>query len=307
MEPTAMIPVQRISHATFETPDLPRLLDYYTHVVGLTPVESTGKRAVLKTRLGEEAIVLEHGTAARCAALAFQVSPNFDLRDAEQQLARHAIKSERRSNVTPAVSTIAAFADPNGTRIELYSDCKADNEPGRIDGVAPMKLGHVAHLVADAKKISEFYIGTLGFRVSDWIEDFFVFMRCGPDHHTVNFRTGPKIYMHHIAFELQDWAHVHVACEALGRHKRPILWGPMRHVVGHNIALYHRDPDDHIVEFFTEIDRMQSEELGYFEPRPWHEDRPQRPKIWEREGSRQVWGVPPAPDYLRSRPPGQGG
>jgi catechol-2,3-dioxygenase len=302
-----MIPVQRISHATFETPDLPRLLDYYTHVVGLTPAESGKDHAVLKTRLGEEAIVLEQGQTARCAALAFQVSPDFDLRDADSELAGHAIKSERRSDVTPAVGSMAAFLDPNGTRIELYCDCKPDTAPGRIEGAAPMKLGHVAHLVADAKNISDFYVGTLGFRVSDWIGDFFAFLRCGPDHHTVNFRTGPKTYMHHIAFELADWAHVHVACEALGRHKRPILWGPMRHVVGHNIALYHRDPDDHIVEFFTELDQMKSEELGYFEPRPWHEDRPQRPKVWDRESSRQVWGVPPAPDYLRSRPPGQGG
>ncbi|MEA3067083.1 MAG: hypothetical protein QOK41_490 [Sphingomonadales bacterium] len=38
-------------------------------------------------------------------------------------------------------------------------------------------------------------------------------------------------------------------------------------------------------------------------PRPWHEDRPQRPKIWKREDGAMVWGVPPAPDYLRSRPP----
>jgi hypothetical protein len=25
---------------------------------------------------------------------------------------------------------------------------------------------------------------------------------------------------------------------------------------------------------------MHDEELGYFEPRPWHQDRPQRPKVW---------------------------
>jgi hypothetical protein len=111
--------------------------------------------------------------------------------------------------------------------------------------------------------------------------------------------------MHHIAFELKDWAHIGAACETLGRHKRPILWGPLRHGIGHNISIYHRDPDDHIIEFFAELDQMKSEELGYFEPRPWHEDHPQRPKVWKRDAGAMVWGVPPAPDYLRSRPAGQ--
>jgi hypothetical protein len=41
----------------------------------------------------------------------------------------------------------------------------------------------------------------------------------------------------------------------------------------------------------------------YETPRPWHEDRPQRPQVWKREDGTMVWGVPPAPDYLRSHPP----
>ena len=31
------------------------------------------------------------------------------------------------------------------------------------------------------------------------------------------------------------------------------------------------------VEFFCEMDQMKDEKLGYFDPRPWHQDRPQRP------------------------------
>ncbi len=56
------------------------------------------------------------------------------------------------------------------------------------------------------------------------------------------------------------------------------MWGPIRHVVGHNIAAYHRNADDIRVELFCELDMMLDETLGYFEPRPWHEDRPQCPK-----------------------------
>ncbi len=76
----------------------------------------------------------------------------------------------------------------------------------------------------------------------------------------------------------------------------------LRHGIGYNLAIYHRDPDDHIVEFYAELDWMKSEELGYFDPRPWREDHPQRPKVWKRDGA-MVWGMPPAPNYLRSRSP----
>jgi catechol-2,3-dioxygenase len=165
-----------------------------------------------------------------------------------------------------------------------------------------MKLGHLAHVVPDAKAVTDFYVENLGFRVSDWMENFFSFLRCGPDHHTVIF--PDKNFMHHIAFELKDWTHLGLACETLGQHKRPILWGPLRHGIGHKLAIYHRDPDDHIVEFYAELEPMKSEELGYFEPRTWREDRPQRPQVWKREdGGAVAWGAPPVHYYLRGRQP----
>jgi catechol 2,3-dioxygenase-like lactoylglutathione lyase family enzyme len=298
-----MIPVKRIAHATYETPDLARLVDYYTQVVGFHPADRTADRAILVTPLGEEALVLERGTSARCIRLAFQVSPDFDLRDVGKQLAPKGIGAQTRKDVTPAIAQAAVFEDPKGTQIELFASCKPPAGPIETEGVAPMKLGHLAYIVPDAQATTDFYVDNLGFRVSDWMENFFSFLRCGPDHHTVNFRTGDKTFMHHIAFELKDWAHMGLACETLGRHKRPIVWGPLRHGIGHNIAIYHRDPDDHIIEFYTEMDQMKHEELGYFDPRPWHEDHPQRPKVWNRDAGAMIWGVPPAPDFLRSRPP----
>jgi hypothetical protein len=107
--------------------------------------------------------------------------------------------------------------------------------------------------------------------------------------------------MHHIGYELEDWAHMQRACDTLARHKRPIVWGPGRHGVGHNVFVYHRDPDDHIIEFFAEMDQMKDEELGAFEPRPWHQDNPQRPKVWERKASAMTWGPPPTADFLRNQ------
>jgi catechol-2,3-dioxygenase len=294
-----MIQVRRLGHATFETPDVQRQADYYAEVIGLQ-VERDGNRAILSTALGEEAVILQPGSAARLTNIALQVGPDVDLNDVGSALHAHGVKLERRSNVSPSLATAMVFADPNGTQVELYREAKLiDSRP--VGGVAPLKLGHIACLGPNAKAISDFYIKALGFRVSDWIEDYFAFLRCGPDHHTLNFITGNGNFMHHFAFQLNDWGHMQKACDLLAQHKRTLIWGPGRHGVGHNVFVYHRDPDDHIIELFAEMDQMNDESLGYFEPRPWHHDRPQRPKVWERKYAAMTWGPPPTADFLRNQ------
>src|SRR5215203_2675947 len=87
-------------------------------------------------------------------------------------------------------------------------------------------------------------------------------MRCGPDHHTVNFVRSQRTQMHHIAFELKDWAQIQSACDFLGSKNIQLAWGPGRHGPGHNIYTYHRNPDDQIIELFTELDKMLDEDLA---------------------------------------------
>ena len=294
-----MIDVKAIGHATFETPDIARMVDYYTHVLGLHPEYRDANRAVFVTEIGRETLVLEKGEAARCTRIALQAAPGTDLGAVARDLSeRENIRAERRSGITPGITDALVFKDPIGTDVELFTAWKG-GERRQTGGISPLKLGHIAFTCPDVKLQCAFYERVLGFRVSDWMEDFFVFMRCGPDHHTCNFIDGPDGAMHHMAFELKDWAHVLSACDLLAHHRRPIIWGPGRHEVGHNIFIYHRDPDDHIIELFTEIDLMKDESLGYFEPRPWHRDRPQRPKVWGREEAAPQWGLPPSADFRR--------
>jgi catechol 2,3-dioxygenase-like lactoylglutathione lyase family enzyme len=196
------------------------------------------------------------------------------------------------------------LTDPHGTEIELIAGWTPSPLPEPVGGIAASKLGHVALVTLDPKAAATFYGSVLGFRVSDWIEDSFVFMRCGADHHSMNFARGTAQRLHHIAFELRDASHMHRACDLLGKKRMPILWGPVRHGPGHNVAIYHRNPDGHLVELFFDLDRMTDEALGYFEPRPWHRDRPQRPKVWVGL-PRDIWGLPPSAElaeFERKKP-----
>jgi catechol-2,3-dioxygenase len=286
---------------TFETSDLEHQIAHYTQVVGLAVATQDKQRAILATYLGDEVVVLERGAVQRCTALSLHVDSATDLAAASLALSERGIKSERRRDVTPNMHDALAFEDPNGTRVELFSETELLPRTEARNATAPIKLGHIAFMVRDAKQMVDFYTSVLGFRVSDWAGDFFAFLRCGPDHHTVNFLRGDEQRMHHFAFELKDWAHVQKACDHLGEKDVQIVWGPGRHGIGHNIFMYHFDPDHRVVEFYTELDQMKDEAAGYFEPRPWHKDHPQRPKVWtDFKAARLTWGPQPMPEYAQT-------
>jgi catechol 2,3-dioxygenase-like lactoylglutathione lyase family enzyme len=295
-----MIKPRRIGHATFETPDLEKAIAYYTDMMGLVLAAREQDRAYLASKIGLLTIALQQAGAERCTRLAFEVAPGEDFADLGRQLAADGVRSELRNDEIPGIGQVLSFADCKGTTIELFKQWSYLGKHAQVAGIGPLKLGHVAFVVQDVGAAVEFYQKVLGFKVSDWIGDFFVFMRCNPDHHTVNFIKGQNVKLHHLAFELKDFIHIQNSCDLFGQRNVPIIWGPLRQGPGHNIATYHRNHDDQVVELYTELDQMKDDELGYFEPRPWHRDQPQRPKVWE-PGKTNTWGTPPTPDFHRDR------
>ena len=116
-----MIDVKRLGHATFSTPDLDRQVEYWTGVMGLVCVHRDAHRAVLATRLGQEAVVLESGDHADLRRIAFQASADTDLDDVATALTRAGIASERRSCITPGIADAITFLDPRGTVVEIFT------------------------------------------------------------------------------------------------------------------------------------------------------------------------------------------
>ena len=296
-----MIKVKRLRHVSFASPNVEAQLDYYQSIIGLAVIGRDDRRIILGTESDELTLVLEHGAASRFIAIAYEVAPDLDLSDLQKSLASLNIKSEVRSDTAPGIPKTLVFNDPDGLQIELFSRWDFCKPVEPIRGLAVAKLGHVALYTPDPERAAKFFGDLLGFRVSDRIEENFVFLRCGPEHHAMNFARGAEARIHHLAFELRDASHMHQACDLLGRNKFQILWGPVRHGPGHNVAVYHHNPDRYLIELYYSMDLMLDEELGYFEPRPWHRDRPQRPKTWVGL-PRDVWGVGPAKEASEFSP-----
>ena len=292
-----MLQVKRISHATFETPDLDRQIDYQVNVLGLSLAERGRDRAFMKTAMGQPTIVLKQGDTPRCTGLAFQVDPASTIDELRKRLSDGGIHSQFCNDAVPGVGETLSFKDPQGTTIDVFAETRLLSEDRIPKAFVPLKLGHLAFKTKDMHEMVKFYGEMLGFRVSDWRKDIFVWMRCGPDHHTTNFAKGDVVKMHHIAFELADRAEILRACDFLGRNKYQIIWGPGRHIIGDNIFTYHRDPDGHIIELYAEMARIDSEDLGYFVPRPWRDDRPYKPTDWSADTLTNLWGPGPPPGF----------
>jgi len=285
-----VLQVRRLAHATLITPDIERQIDYYAGILGLTVIERTKQRAMLATAAGLESIVLEAGDKMHLARLAFQVAPDSDLGALAASVEAQGLKVERRTGITPGVANAIAFHDPKGTLLEIFPEYKFAEIKANQSAFCPIKLGHVAYRCHDVQSVVKFYTDMLGFRVSDWRGEQFAFLRCNVDHHTVNFVSDEQQRLHHIAFEVKDFAEIQRGCDLLAKHDLRLVWGPGRHNIGHNLAIYHMNPDRVRVEIFAEMDQMKDETLGYFDPRPWHGDRPQRPKVWGVETLRNYWG-----------------
>jgi catechol-2,3-dioxygenase len=288
-------PVTRLAHVALATPDVERLRTYYTDVIGLSAYDESDSRVYLASGGPGPALELRPAAQAALDHVGFELSAAHE----EELLARldaagvdHAIASDAE----PGYARLHTLTDPEGNRIQLgVVDTGRDPAPRATSGVVPNKLGHIAVRTTSAEAVVDFYESALGFRWSDWMGDFFAFLRCNADHHAVNFINASRPGdLHHFAFELTDGGRLLAAADTLAAHGVKLIWGPGRHGVGHNMFTYHLDPDGNVVELFCDLDRMASEELGYFEPRPWHEDTPQRPKRWVPDpSSANQWGPGP--------------
>jgi catechol 2,3-dioxygenase-like lactoylglutathione lyase family enzyme len=295
-----MISVRKISHASYEIPDLDAQAEYYTNVLGLRLIAKEQDAAYLANANDHHSVVLRRGEQPRCTRIGFQLGPDDDLDAFEKQTAAHGLRTARKKDPEPTIGDMVSFEDPKGTVMEVFKPPQLQSQVFGSTGIIPHKLGHVAFHVTDVKTATRFYCDVLGFRVSDWMGDYFSFLRCGPDHHTINLvETGSNKHFH-TAFELRDWAHMQSACDFLSRNGIKILWGPGRHGIGHNLFTYHRSPNGLITELFAELDQMQDEALGYFDPRPWHRDNPQRPKVWPKTPeAANLWGPMPPDEMMQ--------
>jgi catechol-2,3-dioxygenase len=272
--------VYKLGYAEFNAAKLEQELSYYTDVMGATLVETGGDGThYLSLGLDHHNIALKAAASPSLGVTGFQLSPGTELKAFETHLAAHGIQSRRLTDARPGIPALVEIPELGGHNLQFYADMAMPAPGFARTGIVPNRLGHIALMSPEGGKLVDFFTSVMGFHATDWFEDVATFLTCNYDHHVVNILTVPVTKMHHIAFEMRGAAHQYQASDQLARAELPIIWGPSRHTAGHNFASYHYDQEGFLVELYADMDVFVPEQ-GYFEPRPWHEQMPQRPRVW---------------------------
>jgi catechol-2,3-dioxygenase len=148
------------------------------------------------------------------------------------------------------------FFSPDGLSFEISSDVAR----GRLQPIAPgsaipEKISHIVLHSPNHKALTEFFITTLGFKLSDWLGDFMSFLRCNEWHHRVAILPGPPC-LNHVAYDMPSVEEMMRGIGKLKRMQTEILWGPGRHTAGNNTFSYFATPNGFSVEYTADLERV---------------------------------------------------
>jgi catechol 2,3-dioxygenase len=173
------------------------------------------------------------------------------------------------------------FADPDGRVVRVI----AGDERHADASASPDRPAQITHVVLNTPRQEDaaaFWVKALGFEVSD--RSLLTFIRCNADHHNIAFHPGESSTLHHIAFEM---AGIDSVMRGAGRMRdagHPIEWGPGRHGPGNNVFAYFVGPDDFVIEYTAEVEKVDQNhrvrEPGEWAYPPGHSD---------------LWGATPPP------------
>ncbi len=151
------------------------------------------------------------------------------------------------------------FFDPDGRALEVVCEANPRETRQLAAGEAiPLGLSHVVFHSPRHKELAEFYQDALGFRLSDWIGDFMVFLRCNPAHHRLAILPGPPA-LNHIAFDVSSVDEVMRGLARLHEKGVPLQWGPGRHTAGNNTFSYYVTPNGNTVEYTSDLEEVDDE------------------------------------------------
>jgi len=148
---------------------------------------------------------------------------------------------------------------------------------------APITFDHAAPRIIDTVAEAEFLEKVLDLKLSARIIDpegniAIAFFRAHTLFHCYTVVAGPYNGLHHYQFTLKNADAIHEAAEKMTSDGVEIIWGPVRHGPGHNVAFYFFDNDRNIVEYSAE-EEIILDAAGYI-AREWEAINPAALDEW---------------------------
>lgn len=275
-----------IGHVALRTPDLGRLSAYAAGALGLK-VTSDGPEEVLLTANDKHhELQLLAGDDPGLDHVGLELESKAEMDAVVDRAVAAGGRILDRQTSEPELDSSIRLVGPEGITYEPYIGMK--REPLRSDAhLRPgiRRLGHLTFFAEDPETIVEFWTEGLGFRISDQTKGL-TWLRCDFDHHGLAIGPRPSgTVLHHHAWEVQDVGALSQYCDSLAGDGRRLLWGPVRHGPGFNLATYLPDPDGGLIEVYADLIRIYDE--AAYEPVDW-DNQPDALNLWG----------PPPPDDL---------
>jgi catechol 2,3-dioxygenase-like lactoylglutathione lyase family enzyme len=252
--------VSEIRSVAYGVPDLESERAFYRDKWGLREVKADDKSAWFAAAGSDELYVvrLRQSTLKRVELISL-AAPD---RGSVDQLFKQVEAAKCRIMFAPreldgfGAGYVFRFFSPDGLPFEISSDvARSTIHPIALGSSLPEKISHIVLHSPNHKALTEFFIKTLGFQLSDWLGDFMSFLRCNEWHHRIAILPGPPC-LNHVAY---DMLNVDEMLRGVGRLKRAqtdILWGPGRHTAGNNAFSYFATPNGFSVEYTAELERV---------------------------------------------------
>lgn len=269
--------ISGLHHYGLEVPDLGQAAGFLEDF-GLETGEKDGALIARCPGREQEQVRMREAPAKRLHHVSFTVAPGSTDR------LRESLQRWSVAEIDPpqgAGEDGLWVRDPDGTAIQLLDVPQALPRPAEpvlanvggnyqrvgvsqwqeaVKDVMPRRLGHTLVFTSQPEQMTTFYTEVLGLRVSDRIAGGMVtFLNAGPgDHHVFGFIRSTHSGFHHASFEVPSVDAIALGADRMHSAGRPAGWGLGRHTIGSNFFHYNPDPWGSWIEWFSDIDQIDS-------------------------------------------------
>jgi catechol 2,3-dioxygenase len=269
--------ITRLGHIGLVVSDLDAYSGFLSDALGLRETRRTDSRAWFALGMRHHEVRLSQGAGPGCDGVGFDVDDVAGLERLRSRVTDAGLEILRDEPVDDTAELGFSFAVPHGPTVELCVGAAlappTDDDPKdvyrlRRDTPARLvKLGHVTLGSTDPAAVEHVFVDVLGFRISDRFSGVLAWARCNRDHHSVGFAPAEAPGIHHMAYELESFAHYEALADHLARRGIRFVWGPGRHGPGNNLFAYLEDVEGNLVEVYSDLIQIENEDS--YEPRDW--------------------------------------
>lgn len=222
---------------------------FYVSTFGLAPSSVDGTIAC--TAPGREVVLVPgEGGQLHRASFRFEERSKF--------AAHRALLVSRGVPLVEDEPDAFTLRDPEGRLIRFLPPTDAARM-ARTSGPLEARLQHFGVRTPTPAVLTDYYVGTLGFVLSDRVLDergelTAAFLRTDSEHHSMAIFRAPAIRFDHFSCETAGWQELREWADHMAEVGVDLAWGVGRHGPGNDTFLMVKDPDGNLAEISSDLE-----------------------------------------------------